>query len=283
MSERSLLESALRGRTVAVPETRQLDILVDLLARRGALVVSIPLVAILDTPDHKLVHHWLKTFIAQAPDYFIILTGEGLRRLYSFALTAGCHDAFTTALATVEKICRGPKPGRALRELGLSCDRSGKQPTTAGIIATLDEMPIDGKNIAVQLYGEDPNDLLINYLHSRQVRVTTVAPYVYAPKSDTDRVLALIQQLSLGEIDVIAFTSQPQFARLLAVAKENQQEQSLFNGLSRTLVAAIGPVVAAQLQAHGVAVSICPSDSFFMKPLVTEIEKKLAASAEPSL
>jgi len=49
----------------------------------------------------------------------------------------------------------------------------------------------------------------------------------------------------------------------------------LIVALQRTKVAAIGPVVAEQLQQYGIPVAVMPEDSFFMKPLVTEIEKLL--------
>ena len=36
-------------------------------------------------------------------------------------------------------------------------------------------------------------------------------------------------------------------------------------------IAAVGPVVAGELERHGFSVAIMPRDSFFMKPLVTAI------------
>jgi uroporphyrinogen-III synthase len=275
MSKRMPLKSSLQGRCIALAENRQLDILADLLERRGAGVLRVPLVTILDSPNEKTVLDWIESFIHEPPEYFIILTGEGLRRLIGFARRADCHEAFIAALEGVNKICRGPKPGRALKEIGLQCDISGHQPTTPGIIATLKELDLQGRRVAVQLYGEDPNQLLVDYLESQQARLSIVAPYIYAPKSDDERVLELIHRLYKREVDVIAFTSQPQFARLLAIAQSSQQEEKLFAGLSRTLVAAIGPVVLQQLKDYGIAVAISPHDSFFMKPMVREIESHL--------
>src|SRR5690606_16569630 len=102
------LESGLEGQVVAVPESRQLDILSDLLQRRGAQVLRVPLVSILDAPDPVPVERWLREFIAEPHDHFIILTGEGLRRLQGFAERAGILSDYTAALAKVHKICRGP-------------------------------------------------------------------------------------------------------------------------------------------------------------------------------
>ena len=269
------IPSPLSGRAVALPESRQLDILADLFERRGAAVMRVPLVSILDAPDPAPIRNWLTQFIAHPPHHLIILTGEGLRRLAGFAQRAGCREEFVQTLSSVDKLCRGPKPGRALKELGLQPDRLGKEPTTGGIIATLDEMPIAGLEIGVQLYGEDPNTLLMDYLRGRGATVRAVAPYIYAPRSDADKVLALISDLAAGRVDVIAFTSQPQFSRLLSVAREADCEADLFAGLARTTVAAVGPVVADQLGGVGIRVDISPQDAFFMKPMVTEIERHL--------
>ncbi|MCB1671862.1 MAG: uroporphyrinogen-III synthase [Gammaproteobacteria bacterium] len=268
--------SSLKGTTVALPESRQLDVLAALFERRGSTVIRIPLVTILDSPDRQAVESWLSEFIADPPDYLIILTGEGIRRLAGFARRAGCLEGFTQVLSVTIKVCRGPKPGRALKELGLDPDLQGKQPTTAGIIATLDALQLRDARVGVQLYGEDPNVQLIDYLTARQAGISTVAPYVYAAESDTQRVTQLIGQLLAGEIDLIAFTSKPQFGRLLSVARTAGQEPELLRGLAQTLVAAVGPVVAAQLAGQGVRVDITPRGSYFMKPMVREIERYLA-------
>jgi uroporphyrinogen-III synthase len=49
--------------------------------------------------------------------------------------------------------------------------------------------------------------------------------------------------------------------------------------LARTLVAAVGPVVAGALARHGVSAQLMPEESFFMKPLTTALEEALRAHA----
>ena len=111
----------LAGRTVAVPETRELEVFAAMLERRGASVVRCPLVAIRDAPDPAAVLAFSERFAHGGCDDLILLTGEGLRRIldcierHQPALRA----PFLLSLARVRKITRGPKPARALRELGL--------------------------------------------------------------------------------------------------------------------------------------------------------------------
>ena len=268
-------QSSLSGKRVALPESRQLQLLSEMVRKRGAEVIQVPLVSIYDAPDPAPVLAWLEEFIRQPPDMLILLTGEGLRRLLKLAEKQGIKAGFVTTLAGVKKLCRGPKPNQALRDLGLDRDIDAQAPTTDGVIASLDAMALQDVDIAVQLYGEDPNLKLIDYLHQRGARVRTVAPYVYADESEDEKVRQLIRELAAGSIDVIAFTSQPQVKRLLQVAHQSDMLPVLMQGLAYTAVAAVGPVVAEVLKQNGISVEIMPERTFFMKPMVSAIARYL--------
>ncbi len=73
----------LAGRTIAVPETRELEVFAGLLERRGARVLRCPLVSILDAPDPAPVLAFARAFAAGDCDDLILTTGEGLRRILS--------------------------------------------------------------------------------------------------------------------------------------------------------------------------------------------------------
>jgi len=264
--------TALVGKIVAVPETRQLALLASLLRNRGATVKEIPLVAIHDAPDPAPVLAWIRRFIADPPDLFILLTGEGLRRLLDLAERHDHQAAFVDALRQVRRLCRGPKPERVLRELGLAADLQAQSPTTAGVIATLQMEQLHGVRVAVQLYGEDPNSRLTGFLDLEGAIFDTVAPYVYAAKEDEQIVLEFIESMARGEIDAVAFTSQPQYQRLADVAQLHGKLAILQQGLERTMLAAVGPVVAARLQSAGLSVAVIPERTWFMKPLVTALQ-----------
>lgn len=269
---------SLAGVRVAVPETRQQDSLLRMLERRGATVLPIPLVAIHDHPDQAALQRWLAGFLASPPDLFILLTGEGLRRLLAMAGRAGLREKFVGTLGRVPTLCRGPKPERELRELGLEATWQAAQPTTAGVITTLAGMAIEGQRIAVQLYGEEPNLPLRDYLRARGAAVDCVAPYVYASQEKEARVVDFIDTLSRGEVDVVAFTSQGQYQRLENVARKHGREEALRAGMQRVLVAAVGPVVRDQLEQAGHAVAIMPERVYFMLPLVAAIARHFEES-----
>jgi uroporphyrinogen-III synthase len=66
-------------------------------------------------------------------------------------------------------------------------------------------------------------------------------------------------------------SSSPQLRRLSEVARDSGLEDALRTGLARTRVAAVGPVVAAAVDALGAKVAIMPDGNFHMKPLVNAI------------
>lgn len=261
----------LSGQKIAIPETRQLDTLARLLEKKGADVLRCPLVSIHDAPNEAKTLSWLKDFIAQPADDLIILTGEGLRRLSALAERHDLMDNWKKALDKTRKIARGPKPGKALRELGLRTDLLGEEPTTDGVIAALEHLDLTARAVAVQLYGEDPNTKLIDYLSGRKLQITTVAPYVYADESENDAVQSLIKIMAAGDVDMICFTSQPQLKRLQSVARKAQMESTLEQALLNTKLAAVGPIIGDLLRSQGYVVAVQPQDNFFMGDLVAAI------------
>jgi uroporphyrinogen-III synthase len=263
----------LKGRVIAIPETREVEIFAAMLERRGATVVRCPMVAIRDAPDPAPVLQWSRDFARGACDDLILLTGEGLRRILSCIERnePGSKESFVRALGTARKITRGPKPARALRELGFKPDIAAEVPTTDGVIESLRPHNLKGRRIGLQLYGTEPNQRLVEFLTQAGATVSVVAPYVYADAADDQAVLDLIKRLEAREIDAVAFTSTPQVERLFAIAPA----ESVSRALGNTVVAAVGPVVCETLRKRGISARVMPEESFFLKPLTSELEAAL--------
>jgi uroporphyrinogen-III synthase len=266
----------LARRTIALAEGRQLEDLAQMLEKEGASILRCPMIGIIDAPDPEPVLAWLRELAAGRFAYVIFLTGEGVRRLLGFAERDGMRDAVISALGQVKTITRGPKPGKALKEIGLAPTKVAATPTTEGVIAALKDEPIRGQVIGVQFYSET-NPHLTLFLEHAGAPFRTVLPYVYAPASDADQVASLIGQMAAGLIDALVFTSSPQVDRLYEVAKERGLEAKLTEGLQRTKVAAVGPIVAENLRTRRARVDICPEQGFVMKNLVQLIRRELAS------
>src|SRR4029078_269061 len=106
----------LTGRRIVVPETRELGQLLRMLEERVTHTFHCPMIAIRDAPDPVPINAWLRRFAKGMCHDFVLMTGEGLRRLLGFSPRPDLAHPFRATLAETRKITRGPKPVRALRE-----------------------------------------------------------------------------------------------------------------------------------------------------------------------
>jgi uroporphyrinogen-III synthase len=269
----------LKGKRIAVPEMRELEVFSGLLERRGAEVLRCPLVTIYDTPHSAAVLAFAVKVAEGGFDDFILITGEGLTRILSCInkYEPALQERFVAGLGNLRTITRGPKPARVLRQLGLKSNVEAKAPTTPGVIEVLKTLDMRGRRVALQLYGNDPNMSLQTYLKSSGAELSTVAPYVYGNAADAATVTALLERMAAGEVDAIAFTSKLQIERLVS----EQPAALVKRALSRTLIAAVGPIVAESIRAYGFEVASSPEHSWFMKPLVVALSESLQAKKDP--
>ena len=119
----------LNGYRVLILETREEAQFSRLLSEQGADVLQCPMFAINDAPDPAPIEAWIRRAIEKPFDDLVLLTGEGLRRLMKVVRRAGAEQDFVVALERSRKFTRGPKPGKALREIGLEPQMTAEKPT----------------------------------------------------------------------------------------------------------------------------------------------------------
>lgn len=268
--------SALAGRRILVPESRELDLVIGMLERQGAIPVRCPLVAIHDLEDTSGIEAWIARLVAGSFDDLVLFTGEGLRRIMSVAARTGSTDAVVAALAPIRKIVRGPKPTRVLRGLGLSPDITAEEPTSAGLMATLAGLDWRGRRVALQLYPAQTDEMAEFFVRAG-AEVETVLPYRYASDEEDRQVVEAIRLMAAGEVDMIAFTSTPQVRRLQQVAKDHAVEELLERAMSRIAIASIGPVTSEAVAKAGWSVQVAPGQIFHLKPMIAEIAELFSA------
>jgi len=266
------MNTSLSGLKILVPESRELDLFATMLEAESATVLRCPLVRILDLEDGSEALRWIDGFIAAPFDDLILLTGEGLRRLLSLCKADETRLAkFKDAIAKVRTITRGPKPARALREIGLAPVLAAATPTSAGVLNALEDEDLKGRRIGVQLYPGDGAQHLIVSLRTRGAEVIPVTPYRYATQSESAQVADMIRAIIARDIGMVAFTSTPQIERLISVARDIGLEDKFLAAMKEVPIASIGPVVDDVLATHGLKPTVRPETSFHMKPLVRAI------------
>lgn len=276
----------LNGTRILILETREEAQFSKLLAEQGAEVVQCPMFTIEDAPDPAPVEAWIRRAIDRPLDDLVLMTGEGLRRIMKLARGRGLDAALVTALAKSRKFTRGPKPGKALREISLEAQQTTEKPTTEGVIEMLGKLDLKGRRLGLQLYPDKDHSALTGALSAQGADVDTVLPYAYDSKAADANIVAAIDDMAAGRIDCIALTNLGQVRRLVEAAKAHGSEARLRVGFERTLVASVGPAVSGELAAHGLRTDIVPAeDAYFMRPLISAMavalgERKPRAAAK---
>ncbi len=266
----------LNGYRILILETREEAQFSRLLAEQGADVLQCPMFTIRDAPDAAPIEAWIRRFVEKPCDDLVLMTGEGLRRLMKVARRIGADRDFIAALGNARKFARGPKPGRALREIGLEPQVTTEKPTSDGIAEMLAQVDLSGHRVGLQLYPDKNHSVLIGAITAQGAEVDPVLPYIYDAQAADANIVTAIDEMAQGRIDAIALTSSGQVRRLVEVAQAHRCEVLLRDGLARTPIASVGPVVSDELTSHGLRTDIYPAnDAYFMKPLISAMAAAL--------
>src|SRR3981081_3133104 len=141
----------LNGYRILILETREEAQFSRLLTEQGADVLQCPMFTIHDAPDSAPIEAWIRRFIERPCDDLVLMTGEGLRRLMKVARRIDRGRDFVAAAGKARKFARGPKPGRALREIGLEPQMTTEKPTSEGIAEMLAAGGLRGHSVGPQL------------------------------------------------------------------------------------------------------------------------------------
>jgi uroporphyrinogen-III synthase len=270
----------LNGYRILILETREEAQFSRLLTEQGADVLQCPMFTIHDAPDSAPIEAWITRFTDRPFDDLVLMTGEGLRRLMKVAHRMGVEQAFVAAVGKARKFARGPTPGRALREIGLEPQVTTEKPTSGGIAEMLSRVDLRGHRVGLQLYPDRDHSVLIGAIEALGAKVDTVLPYVYDAQAADTNIVTAIEEMAQGRVDAIALTSSGQVRRLIEVARAYDREAQLREGLARTPIASVGPVVSDELKSHGLRTDIYPAnDAFFMKPLISAMAVALGKAA----
>ena len=269
----------LNGYRILILETREEAQFSRLLAEQGAEVLQCPMFTIHDAPDAAPIEAWIRRFVEKPCDDLVLMTGEGLRRLMKVARRMNLEQDFVATIGKARKFARGPKPGRALREIGLEPQMTTERPTSEGIAEMLARIDLKAHRVGLQLYPDKDHGALIAAITAQGAKVDTVTPYVYDAQAADTNIVTAIDEMAQGHIDAIALTNLGQVRRLIEVARAQGLEARLREGLSKTPIASVGPAVSDELKSHGLRTDIYPAnDAFFMKPLISAMATELGKS-----
>lgn len=270
----------MKNKTIAILESRAREQMADLVRKYGGTPFSAPALSEIPDVDPAHIEELMRGWKSAPPDVFVFQTGVGTRALFAATDSLGLTPAFLQLLDSATVAVRGPKPTGALRSRNVRIDLAARDPfTTREVLEEIDSMTIRGRRVVVQRYGET-NLELQTALADRGAEVIEIATYRWGLPPDTKPLAHLIEKLRRDEIDLVAFTSASQATNLFTVAKQNDAEPALSQGLARSRVASIGPVCSAALRKHGVRIDI-EAQPPKLGPLFEAINRSLSATNDP--
>jgi len=267
----------LAGFTVGITAARRAGELGAMLERRGATVQHAPALRIVPLADDTQLLAATQELVARPPDITVATTGIGFRGWIDAANGWDLGEDLLRALGAGELIARGPKARGAIRACGLTDAWSPASESSAEVLEHLLARGVEGTRIAVQLHGEPLPDV-VEALCVAGADVVEVPVYRWMPPADVAPVDRLLDAVLAGGVDVVAFTSAPAAASLLARARERQMLADLLRELRGPVLAlCVGPVTAAPLEAMDVP-TVQPQRSR-LGAMVRRLETEMPARA----
>jgi len=270
---------SLRGKTIALTESRRATELAALVTKLGGVPYAAPAVREVPCVDRGPALAVLERICLGEVQAVLFLTGVGTRAFLELARETGARERLLGALAQLLVCARGPKPIAVLREAGVRIDLVPPEPTSPALLAALSAVhDLRDSVVAVQRYGE-ANPVLVEGLAAFGAAVLEIPLYEWAPPEDEGVLERLVRDLIAGRIDVLAFTSSPQVANVFAAAERLGLGSHLSDVLgARVAVATIGPVCETALRERGVAPHI-QADKGTMGALIHAIAAHLDGEA----
>lgn len=250
-----------RGRTVLSLESRRAGEIAALIANFGGRAIVAPATREVASTKSEHVSQFVTELLQDKIELVIFLTGVGTRALVRAAEPFCPRDQLISALGKIKALARGPKPVAALRELGVPIAWTVPEPNTwREILQVLDtnQVPLQGKLVAVQEYGVPSKDLLEG-LAQRAAEVMPIHVYDWALPEDVTPLRNAIHSVIDGRVDVVLFTAAVQVHHLLQVADELGLRQSLISSLRKIKIASIGPVTSEALAEYELTACMEPS------------------------
>jgi len=246
----------MRGKHIAVLESRLGKQLAELVARRGGVPFHAPALAEVPDLDAGKIAALVGSLEARAAKAAVFQTGVGTKALFSATDSLGLTGKFLQFISAMVVVARGPKPTSALRARSVRIDRSAADPfTTREVLECMKDLAVKGERVIVQRYGV-ANTELDHALGARGAEVIEVPTYRWSLPADTAPLVELIARLERGEMQAVVFTNAEQVRNLFQVANHLKKAEGLRPALNRTLVASIGPVASAALRDAGVKVGL---------------------------
>jgi uroporphyrinogen-III synthase len=249
---------SLEGKRIALTGPRRADDLSKLVLKLGGIPLLRPAQGTVFLEDAH-VELEIRQLVQEGTDWFIMTTGMGIENLIRIAGSIGLEQELIAIFRQSKVAARGYKAAAALRKLGVKLTARDDDGTSAGLVRVMRAYDLRGCRVALQLHG-DPAPKLVQFLLEQGAEFREILPYRHI--SPEPEVLArLINEILLGEVDAVTFTSGPQVRFMTAYAAANGHLPQLIAAFAGPTVAvAVGKFTAEVVREAGIQRVIYPEE-----------------------
>jgi uroporphyrinogen decarboxylase len=263
-SNRSEITPGFGGLRVVAFESRMAAEVATMIERRGGVAIVAPAMREVPLEDNRAALDFAERLLANESEFdaVIFMTGVGTRALFAAMEMQHQRAVLVSALSAIVTVARGPKPIRAMHDLGFEPSIVVPEPNTWREVmsALAARIELKGKRVAIQEYGVSNHELTAG-LEARGAQVTIVPVYRWALPADRAPLRAALNTIATGSADVAIFTSSNQVTNVMQLAEAEGIGDDVKRGFARMAVGSIGPVCSEQLRAYGLSVDFEPEHS----------------------
>ncbi|NDI36159.1 uroporphyrinogen-III synthase [Chengkuizengella sediminis] len=260
----------LEGKKIAIAGGRKADEISKLIENFGGTPLIRPAQGTVFLDDSN-VKESLHRLLHEKCDWIIFTTGIGTDKLHTLAKESGNENQFINVLKGAKIAARGYKTLNVLKKLGIQPTIRDDDGTTAGLTRMFQPYQLEGKHIALQLYGA-PAPKMINWLEKSGANYFEILPYRHVPPAD-EKMEQIVSEILNGEVDVVAFTSGPQIRFMVEYADKNMKRSEFIHALNEKVLAlSVGKVTEAALREEGINRVVTPEIERMGSMIVTLAE-----------
>ena len=161
------METSLKTQSITAVsfESRMAEETKHLIEKRNWRVISAPSMQEIPLEKNPEAFQFADKLFAGHIDMLICMTGVGTKILVEILSTRTPKEKIIAALSKTNIVARGPKPVKALKDLGIPITITIPEPNTwFEILEELDlnrkSISLEGKTVAIQEYGVANEDLI---------------------------------------------------------------------------------------------------------------------------
>ena len=219
----------------------------------------VPTVEIKPSQNRPLMTQFVNKILNEQLDFVIFMSVNGVKSLIESLQNLVSKAKFLEKLKRATIVAVGPKTGRELKKHGVKVDLVPLRHSSEGIVENFKKTNITGKTVAIPRSSKSSR-YLSQELEKLGANVLEVPIYECALPTDRSKVVAFINVLLKGKIDVVTFTSSSTARNSFKIASEYCLVHEFRNCLKKTVIVAIGPITQRTLEELGVKVDVVPRE-----------------------